>query len=350
MKKILHVVPRFFPAIGGLENMVFDLMKEQVKNHEVSVLTLDPSIKTWKIDQKDGIKINRNPAFSALGTSYLWPKKGFCECFAEHDFDVVLTHTRFFITSFLAGRMAKKMGKKWIHVEHGANFFQAKNIFIRIVARIFDEVLGKWILRNADKIVVLTAEGKKFVSRLGRTKNVFVIPNGVKTLPKQTPVSHENKAIFIGRVTAEKGIYELLTAAKKCSEWKFQIIGENCLGLKNTENVEFLGELLREEVYQKIIKSSLFISPSWGEGFGLSLLEAASLSRPILSTAVGVAIEIVTPEFIIPQKNGDSLAEKIQKLTNDFAELEEVGRGNFECAKKFSLEKMVEGHEKVMKC
>jgi glycosyltransferase involved in cell wall biosynthesis len=346
--QILHVVPQFFPAIGGLENMVFDLAKEQAKKHRVSILTLNSNIKLEEIETKDEIKINRFPASKLGKISYLFPKKGFCESFAKQDFDVVFTHTRFFITSFLAGRVAKKMGKKWIHVEHGANYFQAKNVFIRIMARIFDETFGKWVLKNADKVVVLTESGKIFVSKFGQRENVFIILNGVKISSEIKRLPHQNRAIFVGRATAEKGIYELLHTAKKCPQWQFQIIGANPLALRNTKNVQFLGELSREEVRQKIMESSLLISPSWGEGFGLSFLEAASLGRPILSTNVGIANEIITSEFIIPVKNSDFLAKKIQELTNDFAKLEEVGKKNWQHAQKFSLEKMIKRYEDLL--
>jgi len=354
--EILHVVPRFFPHVGGLENIVFDLTKEQAKKQEVSVLTLDSNFGKEKNEEKDGVRIYRSPSFQIPGTTYQWPKRGFCEWFAKQEFDVVLTHTRFFVTNFLAGRVAKKQGKKWIHVEHGANFFQAKNIFIRILARGFDETFGKWVLRNADKVVVLTEEGRRFVARLGRTENVFIIPNGAHFPSEEKKLPHQNKAIFVGRATAEKGIYELLRAAEKCSEWQFIVVGENPRKLRNTANVHFCGELSRDETRQKIIESSLLISPSWGEGFGLSLLEAASLARPILSTSVGIAPEILSSEFIISMKNGHPwagnsqavLAKKIQALTNDFAKMEEVGRGNFERAKTFSLEKMARRYEEVM--
>ncbi len=348
MKKIFHIASRFTPHVGGLENMVLDLAQEQGKGNDVSVLTLDSGLRKIETEEMFGIKIYRYPAFATLSQNYLWPKSGFCERFAKRDFDIVFTHTRFFITSFLAGRVAKKMGKKWIHVEHGANFFQAKNIFVRILARIFDETFGKWVLKNADKVVVLTKDGERFVNRLGRKENVFLIPNGVRIFPAQGAFPRKNKALFLGRATAEKGIYELLEAAKECPEWGFSIVGENSSNLENTKNVYFYGELSRDKVRQKITKSSLLLSPSLGEGFGLTVLEAAVLSRPILATAVGIAPEILDAEFLIPMENGKVLTKKIQELTGDFERMERVGKKNFERAKKFNLEKMAKGYEKII--
>ncbi len=346
--KIVHILPRFFPEIGGLENMVFDLAKEQSKKNEVFILTLDPNLKTPEIEKKEGLKILRYPAFEIGQDFYRVPKKGFCKWFAKREFELGFTHTRFFLTSFLGGKVLKKKKTKWIHVEHGANFFEARNVFIRFITRIFDETFGKWVLKKADKVVVLTEVGKNFVNKLGRKKKVFIIPNGIKIIKQKKVFLQQNKALFIGRATVEKGIYEFLKTAKKCPNWEFSVIGNNKDHLKNTSNLKFLGELSRKEVFHKIAKSSLLISPSWGEGFGLAVLEAASLSRPIFATDVGVVSEIVSSEFIIPQKNSEILVKKINKLTNDFSILEKIGAENFERAKKFSFELMFEKYEKLI--
>ena len=61
--KILHVVSYFVPHIGGVENYLYELAKEQVKEgHEVTVITSNIGSDILE-EIIDGIKIKRVPSF-----------------------------------------------------------------------------------------------------------------------------------------------------------------------------------------------------------------------------------------------------------------------------------------------
>ena len=56
--------------------------------------------------------------------------------------------------------------------------------------------------------------------------------------------------------------------------------------------VEYLGEISETEKWSLLQSASVFVLPSWTEGFGLPLLEALALGRPVVATRVGALPEI----------------------------------------------------------
>lgn len=135
----------------------------------------------------------------------------------------------------------------------------------------------------------------------------------------------------IGRLTEQKGHIYLIQAAKNIvenfSEVKFLIVGKGELerSLKKLvrdsgldSNFIFTG--FREDVYSIIDKLDLVALPSLWEGFGLVLLEAMAMGKPVVATNVGGIPEIIQDGetgILIPPRNPDALADAIIKLLKD---------------------------------
>jgi glycosyltransferase involved in cell wall biosynthesis len=87
------------------------------------------------------------------------------------------------------------------------------------------------------------------------------------------------------------------------------------LGL--AEEVRFLGDRAREDVFPFLSACSVFVLPSRAEPFGLVLLEAAYYKRPIVCTAVGGVPEIITDNvsgFLVPADDPAAMATKTMAL------------------------------------
>ena len=333
--QILHVVTHFSPFIGGLENLVKQLGEAQTKNFAVTVLTLQYDKSLPREELIEGIKVIRFPAFNLIKGRYSFPCFGFSKQIKRLSPDLIFTHTRFFQTSFLAGRVAQKLGIKWIHVEHGQNLVRSANFFIKNVAYLFDVFFGKWIFKKADKIVVLSEKAKQFVCTQGALlQNVVLIKNGVKIPQKILPLPRKNKALFLGRKIQEKGYLEVMEAAKKCPNWDF----------------EFISDLDPVLVSDKIQSFDLVVLPSYSEGSSLVTLEAAANRRSVLATDVGNNAEIVLPEFLIKIKDVNSLVEKLNWLENNFEVLATEGEKNYKkVVKSFHFDRMVDAYEVLIK-
>ncbi len=349
---ILHVTTHFHPFIGGLENLVLDVATHQSKTNNVSILTLQYSKNLPVKELVEKIKVMRHPSCTILKDQYSLPQWGFSRRILERNPDVLFTHTRFFLTSFLAGRYFKKNfpNRKWIHVEHGQNFVTSCNSFVKFSARIFDEILGRWIFRHADTVVIMSKTGEIFVRKLG-AQNIQIISTGVD-IPEniQTPPG-KNKALFFGRLVREKGILEIIEAAEKCSEWNFELVGSGPLfKVKNLANVMWTGEIAHEKMNKKIQSADVIILPSWSESVSMAVLESCANGRAVLASDVGENANILSLDFLIPPRDRDALVKKLKALAGKYEVLEMEGKKNREFAmRKFSREKMLEEYDKVLK-
>jgi len=353
--KILHITTHFSPFIGGLENLVFDLAREQAKRHDVSVLTLkyDESLPDFEI--KHGIKIYRYPAFTILKHRYLWPKFGFSQQIAKIDPNVIITHTRFFATSYF-GQKLKGSWKK-IHVEHGHNFVRSKNLIIKVGAWMFDVLFGKKVFHNTAQIVVLSELGKSFVEKFlinrkikSFPQKIHIIENGVMIPDFLQQPPQKNNALFFGRMIKEKGLDEVIYAAKQNPAWQFSLYGIGNLPSDLPKNVFYGGAVLPEKIPSIIQSADLVILPSWSEGASLAVLESAANGRPILATPVGQNEKIISSDFLVPVRDKQALSDKIKFLTDKFDLLQEEGKKIQNVVEeKYSFSKMVQEYEKVLR-
>ena len=82
------------------------------------------------------------------------------------------------------------------------------------------------------------------------------------------------------------------------------------------QQVKFLGLLDRHEVQKEFIKSNAFVLSSNVETFGVVVIEALAIGRPVVSTICG------GPEFIINSDNGILIeSNNIQELADAMCEM-----------------------------
>ena len=108
------------------------------------------------------------------------------------------------------------------------------------------------------------------------------------------PTSKFKTLLYIGRLSSEKGVLELVQFFKKSnSNLVLKIIGDGILlgQLKNEgiglENIQLLGYLTQEEIIKHIELSDAIVIPSFEESGPLVGLEAMASARIVISTKVG---------------------------------------------------------------
>lgn len=138
--------------------------------------------------------------------------------------------------------------------------------------------------------------------------------------------------VFAGRLTADKGVNELLSAflniEKKFSNIKLLILGniDNPKSLKSeiiekakkSSNIIFTGNVSNIEEYYAA--SDIFVAPSYREGFGLVVIEAGAMGLPaIVSNVPGQIDAIKENETGLTCKVKDciSLENTMKKLIED---------------------------------
>lgn len=134
---------------------------------------------------------------------------------------------------------------------------------------------------------------------------------------------------FVGRITEEKGIFELIEAYKKLllSNYNIKMIicgrneiknKDNCekfLNFISIDSVKYFGHV--DNPLEYMACCDIFVLPSWREGFGLVNIEANSVGVPVITTnIVGCkdSIENNVTGILVPPKNVKDLYKAIELL------------------------------------
>ncbi len=212
----------------------------------------------------------------------------------------------------------------------GPSFYNHR-LKIKLVNKILEPIY-KFGFRNKYAINIFhnNADKNTFIIKKLSTKINSIVIEGsgvdIKLFKKKNKTSFrkEIKILFPARLIREKGIIELIKACNNLwsSNYKFtlEIAGEldrynrSCLdeitfeNIINNKKIKFLGKV--ENMLKVYKKTDFVVLPSWREGLSKSLLEAASMSLPIITTDVPGCKDIIRNKYsgiIVPLKNVEKL-------------------------------------------
>ncbi|PVX26291.1 MAG: hypothetical protein CW716_06340, partial [Candidatus Bathyarchaeum sp.] len=169
MPRICLVTHFFPPHMGGIEKVSF----EQSSRLTESGYTFD--VLTSKVEGQtenpvNGIRVFPYSSFKLaekFGVPYpiltLKAYKQFAKIIKECD--LVHVHGHVYMSSYLAGKLAKKYNKPFIVTQHNT-FIDYKSV-LTTLEHLNDMAIGKAVLKDADKILTVSKETKKYVLRLG---------------------------------------------------------------------------------------------------------------------------------------------------------------------------------------
>jgi len=206
-------------------------------------------------------------------------------------------------------------------------------------------VKGPSFFRDIDSFITLSNFSKNKFIELGlEGKRIYLKPNLLITA-RQAEVHDLNYALFIGRLVDYKGIETLMGAFKTSSSFSLKIVGDGPLRKKVDEfcslrkNVEWLGTLGKDSIFELIRNSSFIIFPSQCyENMPMVIIESFAFSKPVVASNLGAVREFVIDEvngILFEAGNAEDLAAKISYLFSHQKEREELGKN----ANKFYKEK-----------
>src|SRR3989338_1070067 len=183
-------------------------------------------------------------------------------------------------------------------------------------------------------------------SRFGRQKliaagidggKITVKPNFVYPDPGVSgKIRCKRYALYIGRLSAEKGVNVLLAAWRSVPDFPLRIIGDGPLSgsLKDyvqrhgMSNVEFCGYVNQVEYEQNMRESSYLIVPSaCYENFPRVVAEAFAYGVPVLASRLGSLEEIIEDKgngMLFEAGNPPALGQQAQWLIGHGNELEQM--------------------------
>lgn len=135
---------------------------------------------------------------------------------------------------------------------------------------------------------------RKFVEGGVPAERIAVKPHFVDSFPSiKTP---RKDLLFVGRLSAEKGIATLIRAAAILPHARLRVagVGPEATLLHQAEGVTPLGRLSRENVRQEMNRAVALVVPSvCYETFGLAVIEAFAMGTPVIASRIGALAELV---------------------------------------------------------
>jgi glycosyltransferase involved in cell wall biosynthesis len=158
--------------------------------------------------------------------------------------------------------------------------------------------------KNVSAYIALTDFARnKFIQGGFPAEKIFVKPNYLQVDPGPGE-GKGNYALFVGRLTPEKGIGTMLDAWRQIgNRLPLQIAGDGPQAQEvekasaEMDSVTWLKWLPRAEILQRMKDASVLILPStWYEGFPMILAEAFAVGLPVIASDLGSMSSIVEHE------------------------------------------------------
>jgi glycosyltransferase involved in cell wall biosynthesis len=206
----------------------------------------------------------------------------------------------------------------------------------------FHNILGTWT-KAVDKFIVVSqfAMDKFIQGGLPADKLVWK-PNFLQTEP-EPGAGQGGYAVYVGRLSIEKGLGVLLDAWRKLDrQFPLKILGDGPMAGLVTEamqempQIEWLGRRPSHEVYDIVGNAAFLVFPSeWYETFGQVAIEAFAKGTPVVASDIGAIPELVHHQtgLLFRPSDPTDLAAKIDWLLahpQALAELRLTARAEFE--------------------
>jgi len=189
-----------------------------------------------------------------------------------------------------------------------------------------------------------------------------IIPNGVDLEHFSPDVSPIDKfcdgklnILFVGRLEKRKGLPYLLKAYKQVKQeipnCRLIIVGpgtrlrhkyEKQVRRAGLKDVVFVGYVSYDELPRYYKTADIFCSPATGrESFGIVLLEAMAVGKPIVASNIEGYANVITHEvdgLLVPPKDAEILAQALISLMTDKSLRQQMGAKGKLKAKDYSWE------------
>lgn len=196
--------------------------------------------------------------------------------------------------------------------------------------------LGTWH-RLIDVFIALSEFARdKYIQGGLPAEKILVKPNFVDPDPgpREMPAGY---ALFVGRLSPEKGLDTLLAAWERlrCTI-PLRIVGDGPLAdqvsaaAQRLAGIEWLGGQPRERVLELMKRAEFLVIPSlWYETFGVVVIEAYGVGVPVISSNLGGAASLIQHGHTgLHFRSGDAahLAAQVDWAITHPAEMGEMGR------------------------
>ena len=238
------------------------------------------------------------------------------------------------IPAFLCRRKFKVVAANVYHLNPSP--FRRKNPFFASLASFAMQRASLWILRHcANRVMLLNRETRDGLIKKGFRPDALTIVGGgidLGAISKSVPSAQKYDMVFAGRINPTKGVMDLVDVYRRVREMRpdcplrLAIIGEDTTdyaeGVRRAfektlrrNDVHFLGFLPYDELYGILKSASVFVSPSYEEGWGMAVSEALACGTPVVAYDLPIYRESVPfnrfPFFTVPIGDKYAFARRV---------------------------------------
>lgn len=175
-----------------------------------------------------------------------------------------------------------------------------------------------------------------------------LVPYGYDATAVEEPCGERNpsstlRVLLVGSVRLEKGIQYALEAAKRLGRgFEFRAVGDVHLLPEGSrlvkEKVELTGQVPWTELAQHYRWADILLFPTLSDSFGLVQLEAMAHGLPVITTPhAGKVVRDGTDGFIVPIRDAEAIAQKLEHLAANRDKLTELSRAALERITGFDM-------------
>jgi glycosyltransferase involved in cell wall biosynthesis len=210
-------------------------------------------------------------------------------------------------------------------------------------------------LRWVDAFIALSAFSRDRLIASGLPPDrIWVKPNFFAGRPG-TSSADAGYGMYLGRLTAEKGLDTLLEAVRRSKDIPFRIVGDGSLRASlerrcrdlGLAHVVFMGALPREECLRVLANAAFLVVPSLCyENFPMALVEAYALGKPVVASRLGALAELVedgVTGLLFSPGNADELEARLRTLADAPLLRQALGAtARLRCAEHFGPQRNLE--------
>lgn len=332
--KIAHLI-NGGTEIGGAERLLIDIAN--YSDHKIwgyCLITLDnPGILNDRLSQKGWPTFHLNIAKASQGLKGIFQLKKLIDRIKP---DIIHTHLH---KASFAGALVSTGGIPLLHTRHYSDFMVRYGNFL-------NRRIDYFVSHRSKGIAAVSEAVKEHLVKIERNmaEKVTVVPNGIdykylsslnvnkgKELLRSLGVTSN---LVIGNVASlhkRKG-HSLLIEAFRVVHEKFPeavlvIIGEGDErnSLQEKINAYSLGKSIillgyREDAQILMSGFDIYAQPSIEEAFGIAVVEAMAMKKPVVVSAIGGLMDIIQDNvngLTVESENPKALAERIIGLINN---------------------------------
>lgn len=362
MLRIVHLIRRFHPLVGGTERYALDLARRQVADgHLVEVVTLrrdvisKSSAQLPGVEVFDGIHIERLPGLG--GPRWAMTSRPDQLLARVARADVVHLHDlRFHYLLAHLGTAARRH-RLIVHTHglffHTPDLARTKRLALRAfygpIALIGGSVFVADSHIDRDQLIAAVPSLAPVVQ---------VVPNAIDLRVARAIRRAPERGLLLsfGRLTESKGLREAITALAELADedWHLVVAGPDerdearilaglASGMGIAERVTFLGQVDEARLSELLGTASIALFPSRGEGFGLALVEALAAGLPVVANDIPAHREVLGEDLtacLVNFGQPETAAARIANLLDDPGERARLGAAGQVRSKLFDIDRL----------